>query len=133
MNNENNLITFMTQKFYGNRTICSVAPEYIDDFIYNGAIGTLSNGDPYPEYRKDRTIVKVPNTSNIVIVYNKFGSEESYTSDVSIGYKPRPSAVIPEIGLEIYGRCIVCRQDKDGNLCSILEEDLPKFIDYLAE
>ena len=68
MNNERkNAINIVAQSFYGNRTATEVSKENIDAFI----LGYMDNNVP-SEKPIDRTIVRIPNTDNIVIVYNKY-------------------------------------------------------------
>lgn len=118
---KNNSIRIISQAFYGNRTATEVSKENIDRFI----LGVLEEGISI-EKPIDRTIVKIPNTENLVIVYNKF--EEENRSD-----KSKPLAIIPEENLEVYSRCIVCRISDDGELESLERGDYEKFVKYLAE
>lgn len=132
MNNERkNQINIVAQAFYGNRTATEVSRENIDRFI----IGYL---DDFPiDEPIDRTIVHVPNTDNIVIVYNKYKEEDSRKrKSIALkedNYVIKPLAVIPEENLEIYSRCIACRMNANGELESLLDSDYDKLINYLAE
>ena len=85
----------------------------------------------------DRTVVRIPNTENLVIVYNKY-EEEARRADKqsyweSDGYELKPLAVIPQIGLEIYSRCIACRMNQQGQFESLQEQDYDLVMGYLAE
>lgn len=124
-------IAIMTQAFYGNRTCTEVLPENIDRFI----LGYLDDSFPVTD-PIDRTIVKVPNTDNLVIIYNKYqeerrlhDKEKYYLED---NYVLKPLAVIPELNLELYSRCIVCRMNEKGELESLQDDDYKKFVHYLA-
>ena len=133
MNNERkNTINIISQAFYGNRTATEVSRENIDRFI----LGYLDNNIPI-EKPIDRTIVHVPNTDNIVIVYNKYKEEESRKLKEEAfneaNYVMKPLAVIEEENIEIYSRCIACRMNADGELESLLETDYDKIINYMAE
>lgn len=126
------LITIMTQAFYGNRTCTEIHPEDIDRFILGYLDDSLKMDEPI-----DRTIIKLPNTDNLVLIYNKYQEEESlcekerYYQEKKYVFKPL--ALIPELNLEIYSRCIVCRMDEQGNLQSLQNDDYKKFIHYLAK
>lgn len=132
MNNVNkSAISIVAQAFYGNRTGTEIKPERVDAFI----LGYMD--DTIGKYEKvDRTIVSVPNTDNIVIVYNKYQEEERLQRKEELlnneGYELKPVAVIPENNIEIYSRCIVCRID-NGELVSLQDGDYEKFVKYLAE
>ena len=124
-------IVIMTQAFYGNRTSTEVLPENIDRFI----LGYLDDSFPVTD-PIDRTIVKVPNTDNLVIIYNKYqeerrlhDKEKYYLED---DYVLKPLAVIPELNLELYSRCIVCRMNEKGELESLQDDDYKKFVHYLT-
>ena len=118
----NNLINIMAQGFYGNRTATKIDKDDVDRFV----LGYL---DKSLEVRSkiDRTIIHVPNTDNIVIVYNKYQEEETRL------YNNKPYVVIPENNIKIYSRCIVCKMNNEGELESLQNEDCDKFIKYLAE
>lgn len=132
MNNEkNNLINIVAQAFYGNKTATEIDRNKVDRFI----IGSL---DDYPiDYPIDRTIVKVPNTENIVLVYNKHKEKDmrelKEKALKEANYVMKPLAVIAEENIEIYSRCIACRIDEHGELQSLLNEDYNKLIGYLAD
>lgn len=132
MNNVNkSTISIVAQAFYGNRTGTEIKPERVDAFILGYMDNTIG------KYEKvDRTIVSVPNTDNIVIVYNKYQEEERLQRKEELmnneGYELKPVAVIPENNIEIYSRCIVCRIE-NGELVSLQNGDYEKFVMYLAE
>lgn len=114
------LIYIVAQAFYGNRTETEISREEIDHFI----LGYLDSSIKITE-KIDRTIVRVPNTKNIVIVYNKY-KEENHSN-------MNPLAVIPENNIKIYSRCIVCRMNDNGEFESLQGEDYDQFMKYLAE
>ena len=116
-----NLINIVAQAFYGNRTATEINREEIDRFI----LGYLDDSIEITS-QIDRTIVSVPNTNNIVIVYNKH--EENKTDN-----NVKPLVIIPENDIEIHSRCIVCRMNDDGEFESLQNDDFDKFIKYLAE
>ena len=126
------LITIMTQAFYGNRTGTQIEVKNMDRFI----LGHLDDIIPVTE-KIDRTIVRVPNTDNLVIIYNKY-REEKRREDAAewqkkTGRTTKPLASIPEENIEIYSRCIVCRMNDDGTFASLESTDCDKFMKYLAE
>lgn len=118
------LLRVVAQAFYGNKTTTEIRKENLDKFI----LGILD--DFVDKTRKiDRTIIKIPNTENVVMVYNKYQEEEK----LSYKDKLKPLAFIPEQGIEIYSRCIVCRMDENGELESLHKEDFEKVMKYLAD
>lgn len=124
MNNaKNNLIKVVAQAFYGNGVATEINREEVDKFI----LGYLDNAMPITE-KIDRTIIKVPNTDNIVIIYNKYA--EKALEDKK---RMKPLVVIPEENIELYSRCIVCRMNEDRELEDLQNEDFEKFKKYLAE
>lgn len=131
-NKKNDLLKIVAQAFYGNRMRTEIEKEDIDGFI----LGYIDNSFEVRE-KIDRTIINVPNTDNIVIVYNKYQEEERLQRKKELleeeNYELKPLVVIAEKDIEIYSRCIVCRIDKDGNFESLQKEDYKKFMKYLAE
>lgn len=132
MNTEKNVIGIVSQAFYGNRVGTEVKKENIDSFI----LGYQSNDIPVTE-PIDRTIINIPNTDNIVIVYNKYEEEAALNRKEELlkekDYVLKPLAVIPEENVKIYSRCIVCRINENGELESLREGDYEKFVKYLSE
>lgn len=127
----NNKIDIITQAFYGNRVATEVRENQLDRFI----LGRL---DEFPFNEKvDRTIIRIPNTNNLVLIYNKYREEEDLERKEQLlieeNYELKPLAVIPELDMKIYSRCIVCRMNENGNLESLEEEDYEKFMHYLAK
>ena len=118
------LIKIMAQAFYGNRTATEIERGEIDRFV----LGYLDKNIFIDDAEIDRTIIKVPNTDNIVIVYNKYEEEEARKNKMF-----KPLIVIPEDNIEIYSRCIVCRVDENGEFEDLQKEDFEKFIEFLAE
>ena len=118
------LIRIMAQAFYGNRTATEIERGEIDRFV----LGYLDKNIFVDDARIDRTIIKVPNTDNIVIVYNKYEEEEARENKML-----KPLIVIPEDNIEIYSRCVICRVDENGEFEDLRKEDFEKFIEFLAE
>lgn len=127
------LIGVVMQAFYGNRTYVKVDEEDIDAML-QGYIGS--------DWKKfglrddiDRTIVKLPGF-DCVLVYNRhqeareLKEKERYFRED--GYVMKPLAVVPELGLEIYSRCFLCRVDGAGCLISVQDEDAEAMRKYLA-
>lgn len=132
MNNANNTMIIVSQAFYGNRVATEIRRENVDRFILGYIDDNLSVTEPI-----DRTIVNVPNTDGIVLVYNKYSEaerkEQKKRAFAESNYVIEPLAVIPEENIEIYSRCIACRINKNGELESLREGDYDKFVKYLAE
>ena len=133
------LLIIITQAFYGNRTQTGLKEPDIDQFIQMGSIGVDPiNRKPFSlMYPADRTIVRIPGTEELILMYNKYMEEEAIESNKVYfekkGYVARPLAEIPELDLKIYSRCIVLRMDADGHLKSLQDEDYPILWKYLAE
>lgn len=128
----NNIISIVSQAFYGNRTGTEIKVENMDNFI----LGNLDNKTEAWQ-KIDRTIVKIPNLDNIVLVYNKYQEENrlKYKDKVmnEEGYEIKPVATIPEINMEIYSRCIACRINENEEFESLHDGDYEKIEKYLAE
>ena len=123
----NNMLTIVTQEFYGNRTITSVFEDELDWFLIgwvDADLGKTLKGEWEKIARKE---IDIPNT-DFVLIYNP-KEEEKKIKDGDSNVLGR----IPELNLEIHSRCLICRRDKDGNLVSITPDDYKNAIKYLAE
>lgn len=118
MNNEK--IKVIAQAFYGNRVETDVSREKVDELILGYPIDFSSD-------EVDRTIVNIPNENGLVIVYNKKQENDKGS------HAENPLAVIPELNISLYSRCIACRIDENGKLASIENGDYEKIIKYFAE
>lgn len=127
-----NTINIIAQAFYGNRVKTDINREDIDRFILGYQTNDIKVTEPI-----DRTIIHVPNTDGIVIVYNKHEEERNRKlKDKAMNeanHVMKPLAVIAEENIEIYSRCIACRMSADGELVSLQEGDFEKLTKYLAE
>lgn len=124
----NNLITVVAQQFYGNRTITEIHADEIDWFIL-GWIGKdgIEHGKRLgDEENIARDTIEIPNT-DYILIYNPI------MEDVDKDCNDSPVAVIPELGLEIYSRCLICRKSEDGNLASLTPNDYEKVKKYLSK
>ena len=101
----------------------------MDRFI----LGYLDDKLPVRE-NVDRTVVRIPGTDRVVLVYNRFQEEEMKARINKSAEKVRwkPLAVIPEENLEIYSRCIVCRVNEDGSFTDLEPEDVETVFQYLS-
>ena len=120
------ILTILAQAFYGNRTVTEITPDRIDSFILGFMNSEMAKSMIKPE-DIDRTIVRIPDTENLVLIYNRYQDEENKKDGI------RMTAAIPEIGLELNSRCIICRMNDDGSFSSIRKEDFGKVMKYLAE
>ena len=132
-NNENkNAISIVAQAFYGNRMGTEVNRENIDRFI----LGYLDN-DLVVKEPIDRTIIRVPNTDNLVIVYNKYFEEEERNRKEELfnekNYVLKPLAIIEDENIELYSRCIACRINEAGELESLKKGDYEEIVKYFVE
>lgn len=125
-------IRIVAQAFYGNKTGTELEIDEIDRFI----LGYLDDSFPVAE-PIDRTIVSIPNAEELVIVYNKHQEMRRLLQKEELlrteQYELKPLARIPELKLELYSRCIICRMNAKGELKSIEKGDAAKFMHYLAD
>ena len=68
---KNELICIISQAFYGNRTGTEIRRENIDRFI----LGYQTDDFDVTE-AIDRTVIHLPGSDNLVLVYNKYQEEE---------------------------------------------------------
>ena len=126
------LLTIISQAFYGNRTMTEIRPDEIDRFI----LGYLDSSLTVSE-QIDRTIVHIPGSDNLVLVYNRYQEEQRLEEGEKLlreeNYEIKPLAVIPEIGLTLFSRCIALRMTGDGNFASLRDGDSRILLKYLAE
>jgi hypothetical protein len=138
--NKEKKMTIIAQGLYGNRMMTSIDPEHFDalmlGYLDMGAYEFMRN-----EEKIDRTIIRVPDTENLVLVYNRFREEkrlrslQEFIQTVRINKFDRfnPSAVIPEKGIVLYSRCIACRITEEGELISVEQGDYEKVCRYLTQ
>lgn len=138
--NKEKQMTIIAQGLYGNRMMTSIDPEHFDalmlGYLDMGAYEFMRN-----EEKIDRTIIRVPDTENLVLVYNRFREEkrlrslQEFIQTVRINKFDRfnPSAVIPEKGIVLYSRCIACRITEEGELISVEQGDYEKVCRYLTQ
>lgn len=128
--NRNGLISIITQAFYGNRTGTEINKNEVDRFIL-GHLDDFPFDDPI-----DRSIIHLPGSDKLVLVYNKFAERDELKRKEELwkteGYTLKPLAQIPELGLEIYSRCIVCRLSPNGEFESLGKGDFDIWDRYLA-
>ncbi|MGN0794276.1 MAG: hypothetical protein ACI4MG_07395 [Aristaeellaceae bacterium] len=124
-------IFIITQAYYGNRTGTEISPEAVDGFI-------LGHQDDLPDEqaRADRAVVRLPGSDKLVLIYNKAAEEDRLADKERCfkedGYVMKPLATIPEMGLELYSRCIVCRMNEEGGFESVECGDDEIWTRYLA-
>lgn len=128
---KNELVCIISQAFYGNRTGTEIRRENIDRFI----LGYQTDDVDVTE-AIDRTVIHLLGSDNLVLVYNKYQEEERLKVKERAlredNYVIKPLAAIPELNLEIYSRCIVCRMNADGVFESVCESDYEIWGRYLA-
>lgn len=72
-------LVILAQAFYGNRTMTEIRPENMDRFILGYLDSSLEICEPI-----DRTVVRIPGSDNLVLVYNKY-QEDELTHFVAMG------------------------------------------------
>lgn len=124
-------LVILAQAFYGNRTQTYISPEDMDRFILGYLDSSLEVREPV-----DRTIIHIPGSDDLVLVYNKYQEEDSLKEREQIlkeeHYEMKPLAVIPEIGLKLYSRCIALRMNEDGSFSSLQDGDGRILVKYLS-
>jgi len=127
----NETIFIISQAFYGNRTGTEIRRENIDRFILGYQTDDFDVTEPI-----DRTIIHLPGSDNLVLIYNKYQEEDRLEIKERAlredNYILKPLASIPEMNLDIYSRCIVCRMNADGAFESLDEGDYEVWGHYLA-
>lgn len=115
MENKENKIYIIAQGFYGNRTATYIEREKVDFFLKG-----VFSPELFPEEDKtvDRKIVRVPNTENMVIVYDQNQENEF----IKKGKTKHIFCEIPEIGLKLHSRCFACTIDKKCELQNFTSE-----------
>lgn len=128
---KNNCISIITQAFYGNRTATEIRKESLDRFILGYQSDDIQITEPI-----DRTIIHLPGSEKLVLIYNKYQEEKSLELKAralrEANYAIKPLASIPEAGIEIYSRCIVCRMNADGEFESLGKGDFEIWGHYLS-
>lgn len=137
-----NQIFIIAQQFYGNRTGTTINRKQVNFFLK----GILSP-ELFPDEDKtvDRQLIKVPNTENIVIVYDKNQEEhyvnvdfperyaeyaESYKARTGNDFTMEVTCSIPELNIELHTCCFACRIDENGILQSLEDGDGKKIVSY---
>jgi len=128
----NETIFVISQAFYGNRTGTEIRRENIDRFILGYQTDDFDVTEPI-----DRTIVHLPGSNDLVLIYNKYQEEERLVVKERAlredNYNLKPLASIPEMNLDIYSRCIVCRMSATGEFLNLKKEDYEIWERYLAK
>ncbi len=128
---DSDCLVILAQAFYGNRTQTYISPEDMDRFILGYLDSSLEVIEPV-----DRTIIHIPGSDDLVLVYNKYQEEDSLKEREQIlkqeNYEMKPLAVIPEIGLKLYSRCIALRMNEDGSFSSLQDGDSRILVKYLS-
>lgn len=124
-------ITILSQAFYGNRTLTDIYVDKMDSFI----LGHLDDSFDFKE-PIDRTIIQIPGTDNLVLVYNKYSEQRALEDKERYfrenNYTLKPLATIPELNMELYSRCILVRMKEDGTFASLEKGDIMKADKYLS-
>lgn len=120
------LIHVIAQAFYGNRTATETTPDGLDALV----LGCPSENSLIKKERIDRSIIPVPGTDHVVLVYNKYEEERALADREHSAIKPL--ATIPELGVKLYSRCVACRINEDGEPQSLQQTDYDALWKYLA-
>lgn len=135
-------IFIIAQQFYGNRTGTEIRRDSINFFLKGILSPILFPGD---DKTVERKMVTVPNTDNIVIVYDQNQEDEyvnvefpemykrhaaEYKEHTGREFTMQVSCRIPELDFEIHTRCFACRIDENGELQSLESGDGKMLIEY---
>lgn len=124
-------LTILSQAFYGNRTLTEIRVDNMDRFILGYLDSKIKVKEPI-----DRTVIRVPGTDNLVLVYNKYEEQKALEEKEWLfreeNYVRKPLATIPELNLELYSRCILVRMKEDGTFASLEKGDIMKADKYLS-
>ena len=71
---KNDNMAILIQHFYGNRTVTFISPDDFDAIML-GHLDTKLFEKTRDREKIDRTIIKIPDTENLVLVYNKYQEE----------------------------------------------------------
>lgn len=133
--NKGELLSIVIQAFYGNR----MGTEVYEDEVDSRILGHTSLPLKFPDDNEkvDRTIINLPCGDNLVMIYNKYQEDRALKRKEEVfvkkNYVIKPLATIPELGIELYSRCAVCRINGEGRLLSLKDGDYETVIKYLAE
>ena len=133
-NKETEHIDVLMMGFYGNRTIVDMTREQIENGskgvnLEHYILGVLDVVAVNGREKLDTTIISIPNTNNLVLIYNKYQEDAERNRQGKL----KPLVHIPKCNIEIYSRCAICRRGNDDKLYSIEPKDMKDIIDYLAE
>lgn len=138
----NESIKVMAQHLYGNRSINHIHPLTIKPLL----IGIY-------DYRKfsnqevDLKIVKVPNSNNVVIIYDQIQEDIYLNPNLTLkqkqdliwfnSYRVRSdkeliTCEIKEIDFKIHTNCIACKMDENGQFKSLEDCDILLLLNYFV-
>ncbi|SFA86821.1 hypothetical protein SAMN05216249_10419 [Acetitomaculum ruminis DSM 5522] len=134
-----NSFQIMIQALFGNRVLTYAKEENLDNLI----LGWFGKKQPeFTNEKIDRSVVKIPGTKNLYLIYNKYKEEEvleymkseEYLERIQGGFgEQKALAYIPGLGIKLYNRCLVCKMDENGHFLDLEEEDFELFLEYLTE
>ena len=123
-------IGVIMQAVYGNRTYTDLREDTVD-YMRQGVLDQKLGLDQ----EVDRKNIAIPD-SKCVLVYNKYQEADQLKQNEEWkqrdAYIAKPLATVPELGVEIYSRCFICRMSDAGILESIQDEDAVVVSKYLA-
>ena len=133
--NKEKKMTIIAQGLYGNRMMTFIDPEHFDALML-GYLDMNAYESMRDKEKVDRTIIRVPDTENLVLVYNRFREEKRLRRGEELlreeGYEIKPLAIVPELNLTLYSRCIALRMNEQGEFGSLQEGDGEFIEKYLA-
>ena len=84
----------------------------------------------------DRTYVRIPDTDNLFLLYNRYQEEwhlELDEEDVGRYRNMEPLMIIPEENLQIHSRCMLVRKDSSGCIEDLRDGDLENVQKYFHQ
>jgi hypothetical protein len=132
--NEKENMFILMMGFYGNRTMLNITREKLENKsdgvnLEHYILGILETDVLNGDEKFDTTIIPLPETNNLVLIYNKYQEEDKKGSKDKLN----PFVYMPEYGIEIYSRCAICKKGNDGKLYGIEPEDLDNIVHCLAK
>ena len=140
------LFYVIAQAFYGNRTGVEIERSDIGVAAFLSGCTSIEHYDLIKQ-PVDVRMIRVPDTDNLVIVYDQIQEDKYVNEDFPRFYSREAedyrkhtgreltmyvTCSIPEIDVELHTRCFACRIDENGQFQDLEQGDAEKFIHYFT-